>query len=88
MDKEPALTIGLITAFAQAGIGLAIALGADISDDLQNAILGFITAAFPVIMLMALAIRQAVFSPHTVEKLVSNAAEAGATNSPAPPVVP
>jgi hypothetical protein len=87
MQKEPALTIGLITALAQAAIGLAIALGANISDTLQNAILAFISAAFPVIMLMALAIRQSVYSPNTVQQIKAESVKAGETGGAAP-VVP
>lgn len=49
MKKEPAITIGAISAAVAAIIVLAVSLGAPISEETQAAILGVIAAAGPIV---------------------------------------
>ncbi len=69
MDREPALIIGLVTAI----IALAVAFGAPVTQQQQEAIIGAVIALIPVI----LAIRQSVFAPATVARLEAEAAATG-----------
>jgi len=87
MDKEPALTIGVITAVVQAGIGMAVAFGLDLSEDQKQALILFVSAAFPIIIIMSGLIRQLVYSQSTVKQIRAASVKAGETDSPAP-VVP
>ncbi len=87
MKSEPALTVGSVTALFTALLGMAVAFGADISDEQKNALLGAVTAAVPIILVMAGIIRQVVYSPNTVRQIKAASVKAGETDSPAP-VVP
>ena len=60
MTREPAVYISTITAFLTAIIGLAVAFGANITDQQQTAILGAVAAAVPIIALLGPVIRQFV----------------------------
>lgn len=87
-QKEPALLIGGISSLVFAVGAALVAFGVDFSEDQQNAIAGAAAAAVTFIWIVAGFIRQSVYSPHSTQQLVDTAKEAGATNSPAPPVVP
>lgn len=65
--NEPALTVATLTALATAMIGLLVAFGVDISDAQRDAILGFIAAAFPIIILLGGTIRQFVSPAYKVD---------------------
>jgi len=86
MKSEPAITIGVVTALVQAGIGMAIAFGADVSEDQKQALILFVSAAFPIIIIMSGLIRQMVYAPDTVKQIRSASVKAGETDSPAPVV--
>ena len=88
MKTEPAVIVSVVTAFLTAGIGLALAFGLDISQEQQDAMLKMLAATVALVAALGPIIRQFVFSPKTTQTLVDTAKEAGATNSPAPPVVP
>lgn len=88
MDKEPAVIITSVTAFLAEVFGLCVAFGIDISDSQQKAIIGTVTALAALIAIIGPVIRQFVYSPHSTQTLVNTAEQAGATNSPPPPVVP
>lgn len=49
MKREPAITVGTISAAVAAIIGLAVAFGAPITEDQQIAILGVVAALGPII---------------------------------------
>lgn len=49
MKREPAITVGTISAAVAAIIGLAVAFGAPITEDQQIAILGVVAAVGPII---------------------------------------
>lgn len=49
MSKEPAITIGTVSAAVAAIIGLAVAFGAPITEDQQIAILGVVAAVGPIV---------------------------------------
>lgn len=88
MSTEPSRIIGLISALVTAIGGALVAFGIDWSEEQQNAIIGVVVAVVPVIILTAEFIRGRVWSKESVDTLVATAKEAGATGSPAPPVVP
>ncbi len=87
MKSEPALSVGLVTALIQAVVGLAIAFGADVSDEQQQAIILCVSTAFPVIMVMAAVVRQIVYAPDTVKQIRTQSVKAGETGGAAP-IVP
>jgi hypothetical protein len=47
--SEPVLSVGTVTAVVAAALGLLVALGLDISDDVQTQLLGLIAVAAPVV---------------------------------------
>lgn len=49
MKKEPAITVGAISAAVAAIIGLAVAFGAPLTEDQQIAILGVVAAVGPIV---------------------------------------
>lgn len=65
--NEPALTAATLTALATAIIGLLVAFNVEITDAQRDAILGFIAAAFPIIIMLGGIIRQYVSPTHKVE---------------------
>jgi hypothetical protein len=73
MKSEPATILSVITAVITAGIGLAVAFGADITDEQRNAMLAAGGALVPVIALLGPVIRQFVVSPQTAAEAVIRA---------------
>ena len=49
MSKEPAITIGSISAGVSAVIALLVAFGVPLTEDQQTAILGVVAAAGPIV---------------------------------------
>jgi NADH:ubiquinone oxidoreductase subunit 6 (subunit J) len=88
MKTEPAAIAGAVTTFVLAVCALLVAFGIDVSKEKQDAIIGCIIAAVPLLWIIVIFIRQSVFSPETTQNLVNNAKEAGETNSPPPVVQP
>lgn len=88
MQKEPAILIGALSAFITGVAGVLIAFGIDFSQQQQDAIIACVASFVMLIFIIAGLIRQFVWSPDSVQKLVNKAEQAGATNTPAPPVVP
>lgn len=86
--REPALIVSAIVAFLTETFGLAIAFGIDISDSQQKAIVGTVTAAATVIVLLGPIVRGLVYAPATVQKKVDEAANKGAAGEVQSPVVP
>jgi hypothetical protein len=73
MNSEPALTIGGATAVVQAGVAALVAGGGfSLSDKQEGAIIAFATLAIG--LLSAIVVRMHVFSPATVDKIVSGQA--------------
>jgi argininosuccinate lyase len=85
---EPSVIVGMLTSLATALIGLAVAFGADITDDQQNAILGAIAAVVPIIFLMSVVIRQFVYSPKSAEKIADTQYAAGVPPTEPQPEIP
>lgn len=83
MSTEPATIVGSITAAATAIIALLVAFGMDLTQDQQNAILGVVAVAAPVIA--AVIIRGKVYAPKTVQEQVNAAAVTGEATDVAPP---
>lgn len=83
MSTEPATIVGSITAAATAIIALLVAFGMDLTQDQQNAILGVVAVAAPVIA--AVIIRGKVYAPKTVQEQVNAAAVSGEAADVAPP---
>lgn len=50
MRREPLITVATITAAVTAVLGLLVASGVDVSDDLQKAILGVVAVAAPLVV--------------------------------------
>lgn len=88
MKTEPAMIITALTAFLTAAIGLGLAFGLNISQQQQDAMLKMLAAMVTLVAALGPIIRTFVFSPNTTQKLVDNAGQAEATNSPAPVVQP
>ncbi len=63
------LTVTAVTTAVAALLGLLVALGLDISDELQNQIIAVIVACAPILMTLAVLLRQLVVSPATAAKL-------------------
>lgn len=63
MEKEPVLTIGVVTTLVTALIGMAVQFGAPIDDGLKDAITGVVIAAWPIVTLVWA--RSRVVSPAT-----------------------
>lgn len=75
MKKEPAQIVGIITGIVTAVIALAIAYGADISEDQKAAILGMVAALAPVIS--GIVTRSQVFAPSSVQRIANKSASTG-----------
>lgn len=83
MATEPATIVGTITAAATAVIALLVAFGMDLTDEQQQAILGVVAVAAPVIA--AVVIRGKVYAPKTAQEVVNDAAETGVAADVATP---
>lgn len=83
MASEPATIVGTITAAATAVIALLVAFGMDLTDEQQQAILGVVAVAAPVIA--AVVIRGKVYAPKTAQEVVNDAAETGVAADVATP---
>ena len=88
MKTEPAMIITSLAGFLTAAIGLGLAFGLKISQEQQDAMLKMLAAMVTLVVALGPIIRTFVFSPNTTQKLVDNAGQAEATNSPAPVVQP
>jgi hypothetical protein len=88
MAKEPAVIVSTITAGVTAIIALFVAFGLDITDQQQNAILGVVAVAAPVIA--GYIIRGNVYSLKSSQEIANDAAVTGvaADVSPPPPTKP
>jgi hypothetical protein len=86
LDKEPAVIVSTLTAFITALVGFGAAFGLDLTDAQRNAVIGVVAPAVAVIFLLGPIIRQFVFSPHTVQQKVTEAAAKGATGEVQSPV--
>lgn len=75
LDKEPAVILGVL----QAALALAIGFGLKISPEQMGLIMAFAAAV------VALVVRQNVFSQQSVEKIVAAATVAGAEGAMAAP---
>jgi hypothetical protein len=73
--SEPLLSVGTVTAFAAAALGLLAAFGLPLSNAQTGAILGLIAVAAPLIV--AVWGRKKVFSPATTRAMVVTAAATG-----------
>lgn len=80
---EPLITVGSITAVIAAALLLAKSFGIPVSDDQQQALVGFVAVAAPLVV--AFVGRGLVFSPSTTQRLVNDAAQTGDTQLPPPP---
>lgn len=49
MNREPALTVGTVTAAVTAVLALLVAFGLDLTDDQRNAILGVVAVLAPLV---------------------------------------
>jgi hypothetical protein len=87
MKSEPAVIVSTLTAFLTAIIGLAVAFGADITGEQQNAILTVLGPAVAIIALVGPVIRQFVWAPNTVKQVKAESVKAGETGGSAP-IVP
>lgn len=83
MKSEALLTVGSIGAFVAAIIVLARSFGVGITDDQQNALLGFVAVAAP--FLVGLIGRQFVYSQDTVQDIADKAAVTGTPDIGSPP---
>ncbi len=73
MKSEPSTIISVLTALITAGVGLAVAFGANITDEQRNAVLAAGAALVPIIALVGPAIRQFVVSPQSAADAVVRA---------------
>jgi argininosuccinate lyase len=87
IKSEPALSVGVVTAFLTEFFGLLVAFGVDLSTEQQSAIIATVTAAATLIVVMSGIIRQLVWSPESVEKLTDQAYKKGDAGE-VPPVNP
>lgn len=88
MDREPSLYVGAITAFLTAAVGALAAFGLHINDDQRNAVIACVAPTVALVVIMSAVIRQLVYSPHSVQAKVDEAASKGATGETPTPVVP
>lgn len=86
MKTEPSVIIGIITALVAACINVAVAFGLNLTDDQQQAILGFTAVAAPLIA--AVIIRFNVYAPATVEKISDQQYAAGVPPTEPQPDIP
>lgn len=84
--SEPLITVGAIGSVVGALIILLRSFGAPVTDDQQNAILGFIAVAAPLIV--ALVGRQFVFAPQTTKDIADEQYIAGTKGKEQPKVSP
>lgn len=75
MDREPAVIISTLTAAATAILALLVAYGFDVSDQQQQAILGVVAVAAPIIA--GIVTRSSVWAPASVEAVKQDAYRAG-----------
>jgi hypothetical protein len=73
MDKEPAVIISALTAFATAVIGVLVVFGIDMSDDQRNAVIGVIAPTVIVIAMLGGIIRQFVVPVAKAEDKIEEA---------------
>lgn len=73
MQKEPAITVGVISALVSALLLAAAAFGLDVSEEQKSAMLNLIAPAFVFITAVAAIIRQFVWAPDTVKEEVAQA---------------
>jgi hypothetical protein len=85
MNTEPARWIGYVTTAAGAIIGLAIAFGANITDDERNAIIATIVATGPIILFIVEFTRSKVTPTEKAQDLI-NIAAASPPGAPVPKV--
>lgn len=87
---EPLITVGTVTAFVTALVALFVSFGLHVSEDRQNAILGVIAVAVPLIT--AVWGRAKVWSPRTVglkfEQITAARTQANRPNYPPAPPMP
>jgi hypothetical protein len=72
---EPLLSVGTITAFAAAALGVGAAFGLPLTDAQTGALLGLVP--FAAALIVAIWGRKKVFSPNTVRAMVVTAAATG-----------
>jgi hypothetical protein len=72
---EPLLSVGAITAFAAAALGVGAAFGLPLTDAQTGALLGLVP--FAAALIVAIWGRKKVFSPNTVRAMVVTAAATG-----------
>ena len=75
MTHEPAVLWAIIIGVVASAISLAIAAGANVSSEVQNAIYAFIAALWPILALVATMTRRKVYSPATVARIAEGVAE-------------
>jgi hypothetical protein len=73
--KEPLLSVGTITAFAAAALGVGAAFGLPLTDAQTGALLGLVP--FAAALIVAIWGRKKVFSPATTRAMVVEAAASG-----------
>lgn len=88
MKTEPAALAGAVTTFVLAVCALLVSFGIDVSKEKQDAIVGCIIAAVPLLWIVVIFIRQSVFSQESTQQLVDTAKEAAVKDAPAPVVQP
>lgn len=71
MQKEPATIVAALTGLISAVVGLLVAYNINVTQQQQAAITGVVVAFSAVVVLVGPAIRNFVYSPDKVEKLVT-----------------
>ncbi len=79
MESEPIMTVGMFINVVTTGVALAVAFGLPLSDPQRDSLLVFAPAFFVFLSALLTVLRSLVFAPDTVEELVVDAAEIGAT---------
>lgn len=79
MNKEPAVILAAVTAFAVAILAALVAFGLDITDSQQSSILAVIAAVAPIVL--GVVTRSKVFAPANVAAAVT--AEGEVVSGPA-----
>jgi hypothetical protein len=77
--SEPLLSVGTVTAVATAAIAVAVAFGLKLSEGQTATIIGVVAALAPLVV--AWLGRRKVFSPATVNAMVTEAAKTGKVTS-------
>lgn len=83
MAREPEITVGVITALVTAIIGILVASGVPVSDQLREALLASISPIF--ILVSVVIIRMKVYSPRSAQKQMNIAAATGNAEITPPP---